>query len=105
MENERDITLDCQALRYQNNGIHTQKETYSNKFYNLKEMHKWLEKHNIPKLTQYEIENPHKRIVQKRKELFIKHFPTKNTASTNDCTGKFIPNIYRRNHLINIFRK
>lgn len=52
-ENERNITPDCQAFKYQNNGIHTQKETYFNKFHNLKETQKLFEKCNLPKLTQY----------------------------------------------------
>lgn len=35
MVDERDITLDCQASKYQNNGRHQPKEPCSNKFYNL----------------------------------------------------------------------
>ena len=44
---------------------------YSNKLYNLGEMDKFLEIHKLPKLTEEEIENPNRPIINKEIELIL----------------------------------
>ena len=52
------------------------KQLYANKMDNLKEMDKFLEKHNPPKLNQEEIENRNRPITSTEIETVIKNLPT-----------------------------
>ena len=47
------------------------KQLYANKMDNLEEMDKFLEKHNLPKLTQEEIENINRLITRTEIETLI----------------------------------
>ena len=46
---------------------------------NLEEMDKFLEKHNLQRLNQEEIENIHRPITSNRIENVIKNLPTNNS--------------------------
>ena len=52
------------------------KKLYANKMDNLEEMDKFLEKHNVPRLNQEEIENINRPITSTEIETVIKNLPT-----------------------------
>ena len=52
-------------------------QLYANKMDNLEEMDKFLEKYNLPKLNQEEIENLNRPITSMDIEAVIKNLPTK----------------------------
>ena len=52
------------------------KQHYANKMDNLEEMDKFLEKHNLPRLNQEEIENINRPIASTEIETVIKNLPT-----------------------------
>ena len=52
------------------------KQLYANKMDNLKEMDKFLEKHNLPRLNQEEIENINRQVTNTEIEIVIKNLPT-----------------------------
>ena len=53
------------------------KQLYANKLDNLEEMDKYLEKHNLLRLNQEEIENINRPITSTEIETEIKNLPTK----------------------------
>ena len=53
------------------------KQLYPNKMDNLEEMDKFLEKYNLPRLNQEEIENMNRPITSTEIETVIKNVPTK----------------------------
>ena len=53
------------------------KQLYANKMDNLEEMDKFLEMHNLLRLTQEEIENMNRPITSTEIETVIKNLPTK----------------------------
>ena len=65
------------------------KQLYVNKMDNLEEMDKFLEKHNIPRLKQEEIENTNRPITCTEIETEIKNFPTNRSPGPDGFTGKF----------------
>ena len=65
------------------------KELYANKMDNLEEMDKFLEKHNLPRLNQEEIENMNRPITSAEIETVIKHLPTNKSPGPDGFTGKF----------------
>ena len=52
------------------------KQLYSNKMDHLEEMDKFLEKHNLPRLNQEEIENINRPFTSNEIETVIKNLPT-----------------------------
>ena len=52
------------------------KQVYANKMDNLEEMDKFLEKHNLSRLTREEIENINRPITSIEIETVIKNLPT-----------------------------
>ena len=52
------------------------KQIYANKMYNLEEMDKFLEMHNLPRLNQEETENMNRPITSTEIETVIKNLPT-----------------------------
>ena len=94
------------------------KQLYVNKMDNLEEVDKFLEKHNILKLNQEEIENINKPITSTEIETVIKNLPTNKSRGPDGFTGKFyqtfreeltpillklFPNIAERGSLLNSF--
>ena len=65
------------------------KQLYANKMDNLKEMDKFLEKHNPPKLNQEEIENRNRPITSTEIETVIKNLPTNKSPGPDGFTGEF----------------
>ena len=52
------------------------RQLYANKMDHLEEMEKFLEKHNLPRLNQEEIENTNRPITSTEIETVIKNLPT-----------------------------
>ena len=65
------------------------KQLYANKMDNREEMDKFLEKHNLPRLNQGEIQNLNRPIRNKEIESVIKNLPTQKTLGPDSFTGKF----------------
>ena len=61
----------------------------ANEMDNLKEMDKFLEKYNLPKLNQKEIENLNRHITNTEIEIVIKNIPTNKSPGPGGFTGKF----------------
>ena len=53
------------------------KQLYINKMDNLEEMDTFLEKYNLPRVNQEEIENMNRQITSTEIEIMIKNFSTK----------------------------
>ena len=56
---------------------------------NVKEMNKFLEMHNLPRLIQEEIENINRPITSTEIETVIKNLRTNKSPGPVDLTGKF----------------
>ena len=61
----------------------------TNKMDNLEEMDEFLEKYNLSKLNQKEIENLNRCITSMEIETVIKDLPTNKSPGPDDFTGKF----------------
>ena len=56
---------------------------------NLEEMGKFLERYNLPRLNQEEIENMNRPITSNEIETVIKNLPTKKSPGPDGFTGEF----------------
>ena len=65
------------------------KQLYANKMENLEEMDKFLEKHNLLRLNQEEIENINRPITNTEFETVIKTLPTNKRPRPDRFTGEF----------------
>ena len=65
------------------------KQLYANKMDNLEEMGKFLEKHNLPRLNQEEIENIDRPITSTEIETVMKNLPTNKSLGPDGFTGEF----------------
>ena len=65
------------------------KQLYGNKMDNLEEMDKFLEKHNLSRLNQEEIENINRPITSTEIETVIKNLPTNKSPGPDGFTGEF----------------
>ena len=75
IRNEKgEVTTDTSEIQRIMRDYYTQ--LYANKLDNLEEMDKFLEKHNLPRLNQEEIENINRPITSTEIESVIKNLPT-----------------------------
>ena len=65
------------------------KQLYANKMDNLEEMDKFLEKHNLLRLNQEEIENTNRTVTSTGIETVIKNLPTSKSPGPGSFTGEF----------------
>ena len=68
-------------------------QLYGNKMDNLKEMDRFLEKFNLPRLNQEEIEIMNNPITNTETEAMIKKFPPKQKPRTRWLHRRILPNI------------
>ena len=64
-------------------------QLYANKMDNVEEMDKFLEKYNIPKLNQEEIENLNRAIISTDIETVIRNFPANKSPGPDSFTAEF----------------
>ena len=64
-------------------------EIYAKTFENLDEMHKLLEKHNLPKMSEEEAESLNRPITADEIEAVIKKLPTHKSPGPDVFTGEF----------------
>ena len=64
-------------------------QLYANKMNNLEEMYKFLQKYNLPKLNQEEIENLNRPMMSMEIETAIKNLPTNKSPRPDGFTGEF----------------
>ena len=72
------------------------KQLNANKMDNLEEMDKLLEKDNLPRLNQEEIENINRPITSTEIEIVIKNLPTNKNHRTRWLPRRILSNTYRR---------
>ena len=65
------------------------KQLYANKMDNLEEMDNFLQKHNLLRLNQEEIENINRPITSTEIETVIKNLPKNKIPGPDGFTGKF----------------
>ena len=65
------------------------KQLYANKMDSLEETDKFLEKHNLPRLNQEEIENVNRPITSTEIETLILNLPTNKSPEPDGFTGEF----------------
>ena len=58
---------------------------------NLEKMDKFLERYNLPRQNQEEIENMNRPITSNEIETVIKNLPTEKSPGPNGFTGEFTP--------------
>ena len=69
-------------------------QLYAHKFDNLGEMDQFLDRHNLLKLMQEEIDNLNRPITIKEIELTINNFPKQELPGPDEFTNKYL----RRNY-------
>ena len=65
------------------------KQLYANKMDNLEEMDRFLEKYNLPRLSQDEIKNMNRPITSTKIETVIKNLPANKSPGPDGFTGEF----------------
>ena len=65
------------------------KQPYAYKMDNLKEMDKFVERCNFPRLNQEEIENMNRPVTNNEIETVIKNLPTNKSPGPGGFTGEF----------------
>ena len=71
-------------------------QLHANKMDNQKEMDRFLEKFNLPRVNQKEIDVMNNSITSTEIETVIKNLPTNKSPGPDSFSGKFLSNIQRR---------
>ena len=71
-------------------------QLFDNKVDNLEKMDKFLEKYNLPKLNQEEIENLNRPITSMEIETVIRNLPANKSPGADGFTAELKQKIYRR---------
>ena len=87
IRNKKEVTTDTAEIQRIMRGYY--KQLYANKMDNLEEMDTFLEKHNLPRLNQEEIENINRPITSTGIETVIKNLPTNKSPGPDGFTGEF----------------
>ena len=88
IRNEKgEVTTDTAEIQSIMRDYH--KQLYATEMDNLEEMDKSLEKYNLPRLNQEEIENMNRPITSNEIEAVIKNHPTNKSPGPDGFTGKF----------------
>ena len=87
IRNEKEVTTDTAEIQRIMSDYY--KQLYANKMDNLEEIDKFLEKHNLPRLNQEEIENINRPITSTEMETVIKNLPTDKSPGPDGFTGEF----------------
>ena len=69
------------------------KQPYANKMDNLEEMDKFLEKHNLQRLNQEELESINRPITSNEIETIIKNLPTNKSPDSSRKKGRILKSI------------
>ena len=85
--NEKEVTTDTAETQRIMRDYY--KQLYANKMQNLEEMHKSLDKHNLPRLNQEEIENINRPITSPEIQTVIKNLPKNKSPVPDGFTGEF----------------
>ena len=87
IRNEKEVTNDTAEIQRIMRDYY--KQPYANKMDNLENMDTFLEKHNLPRLNQEEIENMNRPITSTEIETVIKNLPTNKSPGPDGFTGEF----------------
>ena len=87
IRNEKEVATDTAEIQRIMRDYY--KQLYANKMDNLEEMGKFLEKHNLLRPNQEEIENVNRPITITEIETVIKNLPTNKSPGPDGFTGKF----------------
>ena len=87
IRNEKEVTMDTTEIQSIIRDYY--KQLYANKMDNLEEMHKFLERYNLPRLNQKEIENMNRPIINNEIETVTKNLPTNKSPGPDGFTGEF----------------
>ena len=87
IRNEKELTTGTEEIQRIMRAYY--KQLYANKMDNLEEMDKFLEKHNLLRLNQEEIENINRPITSTEIETVIKNLPTNRSPGRVGFTSEF----------------
>ena len=87
IRNEKEVTTDTAEIQRLMRDYY--KQLYVNKMDNMKETNKFLEKHNLPRLKQEEIENKNRPITSTEIETVIKNLPRNKGPGPDGFAGEF----------------
>ena len=87
IRNEKEVTNDTAEIQRIMRDYY--KQPYANKMDNLENMDTFLEKHNLPRLNQEEIENINRPITSSDIKTVIKRLPTSKSPGPDGFTGEF----------------
>ena len=86
IRNEKGVTTDTSEIQSIIRDYY--KQFYANKMDNLEEMDKFLERYNLLRLNQEEIENISRAITSNEIETVIKNLPTNKSPGPDGFTGE-----------------